>query len=85
MFGGLAFLVGGRMAVTVSRHGGVMVNVDPAATEALLRRQHTQPMVMRGRVVAGWIRVEPEGVRTRRQLAAWVRRGVDHVSTLPPK
>ena len=85
MFGGLAFLVGGHMAVAASREGGVLLSVDRADTAALLGKPHTRPMVMRGRQMAGWLRVDPEGVRTKRQLAPWVRRGVDHVRSLPPK
>jgi TfoX N-terminal domain len=85
MFGGLAFLVGGHMAVAASREGGVLLSVDRADTEALLDRKHTRPMVMRGRELAGWLRVDSEGVRTKRQLLAWVRRGVDHARSLPPK
>ena len=85
MFGGLAFLVGGHMAVAASREGGVLLNIDSAETGSLLGKPHTRPMVMRGRQIAGWLRVDPEGVRSKRQLASWVRRGVDHVRSLPPK
>ncbi len=85
MFGGLAFLVGGHMAVAASREGGVLLSVDRNDTDALLERSHTRPMVMRGRELAGWLRVDPDGVRTKRQLTQWVKRGVDHVRTLPPK
>jgi TfoX N-terminal domain len=85
MFGGLAFLVDGRMAVAASREGGVLLSVDRDDTDALLDKPHTRPMVMRGNELAGWLRVDPEGVRTKRQLVSWVRRGVDHVRSLPPK
>lgn len=85
MFGGLAFLIGGHIAVAASRDGGVLLGVHRDDTDALLAKPHTRPMVMRGREMAGWLRVEPEGVRTKRQLAPWVRRGVDHVRSLPPK
>lgn len=85
MFGGLAFLVGGHMAVAASREGGVLVGVGPGEAEALLARPHTRPMVMRGREMAGWVRVDAEGVRTKRQLVPWVRRGVDRARSLPPK
>ena len=85
MFGGLAFLVGGHMAVAASREGGVLLSVDRNDTDALLERSHTRPMVMRGRELAGWLRVDPDGVRTKRQLTQWVKRGVDHARTLPPK
>src|SRR5579862_8979859 len=76
MFGGLAFLVGGHMAVAASGRGGVLVRVDPDESASALARAHTAPMEMRGRPAAGWIRVAPEGVRTARQLGPWVRRGV---------
>ena len=85
MFGGLAFLIGGHMAVAASREGGVLLSVDRGNTDALLELPHTRPMVMRGREMAGWVRVDPAGVRTKRQLAPWVKRGVDHVRALPPK
>jgi TfoX/Sxy family transcriptional regulator of competence genes len=85
MFGGLAFLVGGHMAVAVSREGGIMVRVEPAATEALIARPHARAFEMRGREMDGWLRVDPAGLRTKRQLEPWVRRGVAYVSALPPK
>jgi TfoX N-terminal domain len=85
MFGGLAFLVGGHMAIAASREGGVLLSVDRSDTHALLQKPHTRPMVMRGRELAGWLRVDPDGVRTKRQLAPWVKRGVDHARSLPPK
>ena len=85
MFGGLAFLVGGHMVVAASREGGVLVSVDRSDTEALLQKPHTRPMVMRGREMVGWLRVDPDGLRTKRQLAPWVKRGVDHARSLPPK
>ena len=85
MFGGLAFLVGGHMAVAAGRDGGVLLSVDRADTAAMLRKPHTRPMVMRGRELDGWLLVDPEGIRTRRQLAAWVKRSLDHVRRLPPK
>ncbi len=85
MFGGLAFLVGGNMSVSVSGRGGLMVRVDPADGESLLGRPHTRPMIMRGREMPGWLRIETDGVRTKRQLERWVQRGVAYARTLPPK
>ena len=85
MFGGLAFLVGGHMAVAASREGGVLLSVERTGTDAVLQKPHTRPMVMRGRELAGWVRVDPEGVRTKRQLTPWIKRGVAHARTLPPK
>lgn len=82
MFGGLAFLIGGHLAVAVSGSGGLMVRVPPAETARWLRGTHVEPMVMSGREVRGWVRVQPVGLQTRAQLAAWVRRGVDHATSL---
>jgi len=85
MFGGLAFLVGGNMSVAASGQGGLMVRVDPDETESLLAKPHAQPFVMRGREMNGWLRVDEEGVRTKRQLEPWVKRGVAYARSLPPK
>jgi TfoX/Sxy family transcriptional regulator of competence genes len=85
MFGGLAFLVGGHMSVTASRQGGLMVRFDPDETDALLAKPHTGPFEMRGRPLDGWLRVDAEGVKTKRQLEPWVQRGVAHARSLPPK
>jgi hypothetical protein len=85
MFGGLAFLAGGHMAVAVSGQGGLMVRVDPADTAALVNRPHAGPFEMRGRELDGWLRVDSEGVRTKRQLGPWVRRGMAYARSLPPK
>jgi hypothetical protein len=85
MFGGLAFLIAGNMSVAASGQGGLMVRVDPAEGEALAAKPHAGPMVMRGREMAGWLRIDDEGVRTKRQLEPWVRRGVAYARTLPPK
>ena len=85
MFGGLAFLIGGHMSVAASGRGGLMVRVDPQETEALMAKPHAGPFKMRGRAVDGWLRVAPEGVRTKRQLEPWVKRGVAYARSLPPK
>jgi TfoX/Sxy family transcriptional regulator of competence genes len=85
MFGGLAFLLDGNISVTASGRGGLMVRADPDAAEQALSLPHARAMEMRGRTMKGWIRVDGEGVRTKRQLASWVRRGVQFARTLPPK
>ena len=85
MFGGLAFLINGNMSVAVSGKGGLMVRVPPAETEKLLTRDHVEPMVMAGRETRGWLRVSPGGVKTKRQLQAWVIRGLDYAKSLPAK
>ncbi len=85
MFGGLAFLIAGNMSVAASGQGGLLVRVGPNDTDELLAKPHTEPFVMRGRSMHGWLRVEPEGVRTKRQLAPWVKRGVGYAHSLPAK
>jgi TfoX/Sxy family transcriptional regulator of competence genes len=85
MFGGLAFLIGGNMAVSASGQGGLMVRVDPAQTEELVAKPHAGPFEMRGRSMDGWLRVDDEGVRTKRLLEPWVKRGVAYARSLPPK
>ncbi|HEY2636819.1 MAG TPA: TfoX/Sxy family protein [Solirubrobacteraceae bacterium] len=85
MFGGYAFLLAGHMSVAASRNGGLLARVDPADTEEALAREHVARMVMGGREMDGWITVAPEGLRTKRDLAPWVKRSVAYVKTLPPK
>lgn len=85
MFGGLAFLIGGHMSVSASGRGGLLLRVPPEETEALLAKPHAEPFEMRGKVMDGWLRVEAEGVTTKRQLERWVSRGVAHARSLPPK
>jgi TfoX/Sxy family transcriptional regulator of competence genes len=85
MFGGLAFLIAGNMSVAASGQGGLMVRVEPGTTEALLAKPHTRPFEMRGREMKGWLRVDAEGVRTKRELEPWVKRGVAYARSLPPK
>jgi TfoX/Sxy family transcriptional regulator of competence genes len=85
MFGGLAFLVGGNMAVAASGQGGLLVRVDPVDSDALLASTPAQLMEMRGREMAGWLRVASDDVRGKRELSAWVRRGVSYARSLPAK
>ncbi len=85
MFGGLAFLVAGNMAVAASGQGGLMVRVAPEDTEALIESPHARPFEMRGRPMQGWLRIDDDGVRTKRQLEPWVRRGVAYARSLAPK
>jgi TfoX/Sxy family transcriptional regulator of competence genes len=85
MFGGLAFLVGGNMAVAASGKGGLMVRVDPEQTDALLAKPGVDPFEMRGRSLDGWVRVAADSVRTKRQLGPWVQRGVSYARSLPSK
>ena len=85
MFGGLAFLIGGNMSVSVSGRGGLLLRVDPAHSDALLQKPHAHPFVMRGREMQGWLRVEADGLRTKRQLERWVARGLAYAQSLPVK
>jgi hypothetical protein len=85
MFGGLAFLIGGHMSVSASGQGGLLLRVPPEETEALVAKPHAAPFEMRGRTMDGWLRVAPEGIRTKRQLEPWVKRGVGYARSLPPK
>ena len=85
MFGGLAFLIGGNMSVSASGHGGLLLRVDPEQTATLVAKPHAHPFVTRGREMDGWLRVDPEGVATKRQLERWVARGVEYARSLPAK
>jgi len=85
MFGGLAFLVGGNMAVAASGQGGLLVRVDPAESATLVEMTPAEEMVMRGRAMAGWLRLESAEVAADDDLSAWVARGVDFARSLPAK
>ena len=85
MFGGLAFLIGGNMSVAASGQGGLLVRVDPARSEALLAATNARLREMRGRQMPGWLRVAPDDVRTKRQLAKWVQVGTTYARSLPSK
>ena len=85
MFGGLAFLIGGNMAAAASGQGGVLVRVGPAQSEKLVATTNARLMEMRGRSMQGWLRVDPEDLRTKRQLAKWVQLGTTYARSLPAK
>ena len=68
MFGGLAFLIGGNMAIAASGQGGILVRVDPDESNELVASTPGEPMEMRGRQMAGWLRVDATGGRARRDL-----------------
>jgi TfoX/Sxy family transcriptional regulator of competence genes len=85
MFGGLAFLIGGNMAIAASGQGGILVRVDPATSDRLLATTTAELAVMRGRAMPGWIRVDADHLRDRRQLARWVERGTSYAGSLPAK
>jgi TfoX/Sxy family transcriptional regulator of competence genes len=85
MFGGLAFLIGGNMAVAASGQSGVLVRVDPSQSDALTASSGAEPMIMRGREMKGWLRVGTDDVADDDELARWVRIGVAYARSLPPK
>ena len=85
MFGGLAFLIGGNMAIAASGQGGALVRVDPAKADHLVDTTPAEAAVMRGRPMQGWLRVATEDLRTKRQLQKWVTLGSTYAASLPTK
>lgn len=85
MFGGLAFLVKGNMAIAASGQGGVLVRVDPDQWGTISSTTKAEPMVMRGRSMVGWLRVAAEDVATKRRLDKWVKLGTGYAKSLPAK
>jgi TfoX N-terminal domain len=85
MFGGLAFMVGGNMAIAASGQGGALVRTDPRQTDELVATTDAHSFEMRGRPMRGWLRVAPEHLRTPEQLARWVALGTTHARSLPAK
>jgi TfoX/Sxy family transcriptional regulator of competence genes len=85
MFGGLAFLVGGNMAIAASGQGGILVRADPDESDRLVATTKAEPAVMRGRPMAGWLRLDATDVRTKPQLKKWVTIGETYARSLPPK
>src|SRR6185436_4450698 len=82
MFGGLAFLIGGNMAVAASGQGGLLVRANPATSDRVIETSNARPMEMRGREMTGWLRVDAEDVKTKRQLAKWVKIGTTYAGSL---
>lgn len=85
MFGGLAFLVAGRMAVGASGRGGLMLRCDPDDTDALVAKPHAHPFEMRGKAMRGWLRVDAEGAATPDELQSWVWPAVRYARSLPAR
>ena len=85
MFGGLAFLVHGNMAVSASGQGGLLLRVDPTETESLVSPPHVRRFEMRGREMDGWLRVDTGAVESAEELSRWVDRGLAYARSLPPK
>lgn len=85
LFGGLCFMLRGNMCCAVSGRGGLLVRVGPVAPPSVFREPHASAMEMRGRIMAGYVRVAPDGYRTARDLKKWVTRATDFAATLPKK
>lgn len=85
MFGGLAFMVGGHLAVSASGRGGLLLRVDPARTDALVAEPRASRWIMRGREMDGWLRIDIDAGATDEELEGWVRLGVAYARSLPPK
>jgi TfoX/Sxy family transcriptional regulator of competence genes len=85
MFGGLAFLIGGNMAIAASGQGGVLVRADPDESDALVASTDANPMEMRGRQMRGWLRVDTEHLGTESELERWVETGTAYARSLPAK
>jgi TfoX/Sxy family transcriptional regulator of competence genes len=85
MFGGLAFLIGGNMAVGASGQGGILVRVDPGRSDELVATTSARPMEMRRRQMKGWLRVASDDVATKPELARWVELGTSYARSLPAK
>lgn len=85
MFGGLAFLLDGKMAVAATRDGGLMLRVDPAEIDELRAEPHAGPFEMRGREMDGWLRVAAAGLTDDAALRRWIARGLDRARSLPDK
>ncbi|HEU5213359.1 MAG TPA: TfoX/Sxy family protein [Gaiellaceae bacterium] len=85
MFGGLGFMIDGNMAVAASGQGGALVRCDPEEGDELVATTAAEPMEMRGRSMAGWLRVASEDLRSDGELARWVGIGTAYARSLPPK
>lgn len=82
MFGGVAFLLGGKMALGVSSKGGLMVRVPPERTEELMAEEHAGPFVMKDKPIDGWVRVGEDGVDAAADLGRWVAIGAERARSL---
>ena len=85
MFGGLAFLIDGNMAVSASSKGGLLPRIDPADGESLIEEPHVHRFEMRGRQMNGWLRVDTAAVESDADLRRWVDHGVRYARSLPPR
>lgn len=85
MFGGLAFLFSGHMAIAASGKGGILVRCSPGRFNKLAEETGVEIAVMRGKKMNGWLRVPSNKVRTKKQLQRWIDISIEHISTLPSK
>ena len=85
MFGGLAFLIGGNMAIAASGQGGILVHADPEASDELVTSTDAYLMEMRGKQMRGWLRIDSGHVSTKPELAKWVELGTSYARSLPAK
>jgi len=85
IFGGLAFLIDGKLAVSACSEGGLLLRMDPTMTGSLVNEPHVQPFEMQGRVMDGWLRVDVDVLKTDDELWRWVSHGVAYARSLPPK
>jgi TfoX/Sxy family transcriptional regulator of competence genes len=85
MFGGLAFLINGNLAVSASSQGGLLLRMDPVQADALINEPHAQRFTMRGREMDGWVRIDADALETDDELERWIDRGVAYARSLPPK
>jgi hypothetical protein len=85
MFGGLAFLIRGHMAISASGKGGVLARVDPASADSLVATTNATVAIMQGREMPGWLRLAADDVATDDDLSPWVERGIAYARSLPPK
>jgi TfoX/Sxy family transcriptional regulator of competence genes len=84
MFGGIGFLLNGNMACGVNQDN-LIVRINPEKQNTLLKKPHAKPFDLTGKPMKGWLVVEADGVKTAKQLSAWVKEGTDFALTLPPK
>lgn len=84
MFGGVCFLYQGNMCAGVWKDR-LIARIGPEAYVRALRRHHVREFDVTGRPMKGWVMVEPEGVRTARQLDGWIERAREFTGTLPPR
>jgi hypothetical protein len=85
MFGGLAFMINGNMAVSASGQGGLLLRVDPAQSETLVRPPDVRRFEMHGREMDGWLRIDPSALHTDAEFRRWVDTGVSYARSLPAK